>query len=151
MGVVKRFTIPGRPVPGVRMTRRGAFTKRDAKRYLIYKGNVGWSAKAAGVRMTDKKLVVVIDVFLCGGTIGDWDNYAKSICDGLNGVAWIDDKQVIDGRCRVNECSSKKDERAEVMIREVESIEDAKRLLGTVGYPYPACVGCDKLPTETGK
>jgi Holliday junction resolvase RusA-like endonuclease len=27
----------------------------------------------------------------------DWDNYAK-VCDALNAVVWIDDKQVIDGR-----------------------------------------------------
>jgi Holliday junction resolvase RusA-like endonuclease len=27
----------------------------------------------------------------------DWDNYAK-VCDALNGVVWIDDKQVIEGR-----------------------------------------------------
>jgi Holliday junction resolvase RusA-like endonuclease len=26
----------------------------------------------------------------------DWDNYAK-VCDALNSVVWIDDKQVIDG------------------------------------------------------
>lgn len=28
------------------------------------------------------------------GLRGDVDNYVKSILDGLNGVAWIDDKQV---------------------------------------------------------
>jgi len=27
----------------------------------------------------------------------DWDNYAK-VCDALNGVVWVDDKQVIGGR-----------------------------------------------------
>jgi Holliday junction resolvase RusA-like endonuclease len=27
----------------------------------------------------------------------DWDNFAKS-CDALNGVVWVDDKQVVDGR-----------------------------------------------------
>jgi Holliday junction resolvase RusA-like endonuclease len=27
---------------------------------------------------------------------GDLDNYVKTVMDGLNGVAWVDDKQVID-------------------------------------------------------
>jgi len=26
----------------------------------------------------------------------DWDNLAKSVCDGLNGVAWQDDGQIAD-------------------------------------------------------
>lgn len=27
----------------------------------------------------------------------DWDNIGKIVCDGLNGVAWHDDKQIVDG------------------------------------------------------
>lgn len=27
----------------------------------------------------------------------DWDNIGKIVCDGLNGVAWHDDKQIFDG------------------------------------------------------
>lgn len=26
---------------------------------------------------------------------GDWDNLAKSICDGLNGIAYNDDRQIV--------------------------------------------------------
>jgi Holliday junction resolvase RusA-like endonuclease len=29
---------------------------------------------------------------------GDIDNYAKLVLDGLNGVAWLDDKQIVDLR-----------------------------------------------------
>ena len=29
---------------------------------------------------------------------GDWENYAKSCADALNGVAWHDDAQIVDGR-----------------------------------------------------
>jgi Holliday junction resolvase RusA-like endonuclease len=30
----------------------------------------------------------------------DWDNLGKGICDALTGAIWLDDDQVIDGRCR---------------------------------------------------
>ena len=29
----------------------------------------------------------------------DFDNVAKFVCDALNGVFWIDDKVIVDGRC----------------------------------------------------
>ena len=28
----------------------------------------------------------------------DWDNIGKIVCDAINGVVWIDDRQVCDGR-----------------------------------------------------
>jgi Holliday junction resolvase RusA-like endonuclease len=30
----------------------------------------------------------------------DWDNLGKGISDALTGIAWHDDEQVVDGRCR---------------------------------------------------
>jgi Holliday junction resolvase RusA-like endonuclease len=32
--------------------------------------------------------------------VPDWDNVAKAVCDALNGVVWIDDKQVVDAVVR---------------------------------------------------
>lgn len=29
---------------------------------------------------------------------GDWENHAKSLCDALNGVAYADDAQIVEGR-----------------------------------------------------
>ncbi|MTI82605.1 MAG: RusA family crossover junction endodeoxyribonuclease [Firmicutes bacterium] len=99
------------------MTQRGKYIKPRAQKYLDYKQDVGWAAKAAGVKLTDKKVATEIDVYVAGRA-GDWDNYAKSICDGLNGVAWVDDRQVVDGRVRLHSCR-KVEQRAEVVIREV--------------------------------
>ena len=31
-------------------------------------------------------------------SVPDWDNVSKSICDALNGIAWVDDAQIVDGR-----------------------------------------------------
>ncbi|MFB5664370.1 RusA family crossover junction endodeoxyribonuclease [Alteribacillus sp. HJP-4] len=33
-------------------------------------------------------------IFLCGGNQGDIDNYAKSITDGLNRIAYKDDRPI---------------------------------------------------------
>ena len=33
------------------------------------------------------------------GSKPDFDNFAKSCCDAMNGIVWRDDAQVVDGRC----------------------------------------------------
>lgn len=32
---------------------------------------------------------------------GDWDNYAKSICDACNGILWDDDRHIVSGHVEV--------------------------------------------------
>lgn len=118
MGVVE-LTVPGRPVPAVRMTQRGKFTKPQAKRYLQYKDKVSWAAKAAGIKPLRGKIKIFIAIYLAGGRDGDWDNYAKSICDGLNGIAYRDDQDIIDARVVKVLGVAEKDERAEIKIWEV--------------------------------
>ena len=51
---------------------------------------------------------------------GDLDNYIKSIQDGLNGIAWRDDRQVTRLKAGLFVRAGVK-ERAEVMIQEVRS------------------------------
>jgi len=114
-----KFTVHGRPVPAVRMTQRSMHKNPQAKRYLEYKALVGWTARAAGVRVAKQQVSINIRIYLCGGQIGDWDNYAKSICDGLNGVAWLDDRQVVQGFVARFECATKEEQRVEVVIMEV--------------------------------
>ena len=113
-----KITIPGRPVPAVRMTQRGKYIKGRAQKYLAYKEQVGWCAKVAGVKPTDKKVCIEIRLYISGGIHGDWDNYAKSICDGLNGIAYKDDKQIVSGKVEKVLGVTKAEERAEVIIWE---------------------------------
>ena len=52
------------------------------------------------------------------GRSGDVDNYSKSILDGLNGVAYEDDDQVVELQVRKYKVKRKEEERAEIEIRE---------------------------------
>lgn len=91
-----KITIPGRPVPAVRMTQRSKYKSKQAQRYLNYKDNIGWTAKNAGIRTPIETNVHVMAtaVLHLGTRDMDVDNIGKSVLDGLNGVAWIDDRQV---------------------------------------------------------
>lgn len=127
------FSVPGRPVPAVRMTqnetklmRYGRHPTNKAlqqkydriKRYLDYKEAVAWSAKGAQTPFYDGELTIEINIYTNGVT-GDWDNYGKSICDGLKGVAYKDDRQVKVGRVAIHKCEKGK-ERATVLMAEKE-------------------------------
>lgn len=115
-----RIVIPGRPVPAVRMTQRSKFKSPQAQRYLAYKEQVGWEAKAAGAKPTkmpcEVKAVVYLDI---KKTDMDVDNLAKSLMDGLNKIAWEDDRQVTDLTICKRFVLGPKDERAEIEIREL--------------------------------
>jgi Holliday junction resolvase RusA-like endonuclease len=96
-----KIVIPGRAIAAVRMTQRSKYKDAQAQRYLTYKEQVGWQTKAQlprGFQLFSGDVAVIARVYLLPeGHIGDWDNYAKSICDGLKGVAWNDDAQVWKG------------------------------------------------------
>lgn len=118
------ITVPGRPVPFDRMTGRGKWVRRAAERYLAYKNNVGWAAKAAGVFHPIKGPVEVEAVAYMASAPGrepDIDNLAKSWLDGLNGIVWVDDTQVrrlVVEKVRVK---TKEEERAEITVREIHA------------------------------
>lgn len=81
------FTVPGRPVPAVRMTQRGKWVKRDAGHYLAYKGQIGWAARSAEVKRLDGPVEVEAVAYLYGRREPDVDNLAKAFLDVLTGIA----------------------------------------------------------------
>lgn len=88
------LTVPGRPVPAVRMTQKGKFVKPEAARYLEYKEKVGWIARFGGIKKINGNIAVRCRFYVKGGHMPDIDNLLKSILDSLNGIAWEDDRQI---------------------------------------------------------
>jgi len=94
---VIKIIIPGRPIPYVRMTQRGMYIKKNAQRYLDYKDTIGYIARSKIKAPSDKIIHISVLVYLNGKTTpmgkdGDADNYLKAACDGLNKIAYIDDR-----------------------------------------------------------
>lgn len=113
------FTLPGRPVPAARLTRRALWTPR-AKRHLAHKAAIGWAAKAAGVRLLTGPVRVSCRFYVHGGNVPDSDNCLKAVLDGLQGVAYANDRQVVDARGVRLVAWTRDAERTEVEVGEVE-------------------------------
>lgn len=91
-----KLIIPGRPVPAVRMTQRSKYKSKQAQRYLDYKEQIGWTAKAAGALPRHSPYEVTATVYIDRKKPDmDVDNLAKAFLDGLNTIAWHDDRQVV--------------------------------------------------------
>ncbi len=114
-----KLTIPGRPVPkgrprlGVRGRKAFVYTPPATREYEKI---VGWVAKSLGCRPVEGPVSVSLRVF-CRRKM-DVDNVAKSILDGLNGIAYEDDDQVVELRVRKFKVKNKAEERVEIEIRE---------------------------------
>ncbi len=120
-----KITIPGRPVPkgrprlGVRGRTAYIYTPERTKEY---QNTVGWHARAAvqGDALACP-VAVAIDLYLHGKRRIDVDNCAKSILDGMNGVVYLDDNQVVDLRVRKLRVKNRERQRVEIEVREANS------------------------------
>ena len=85
-----QIVIPGRPVPAVRMTQKGKYISRQAKRYLQYREVVGWYAKGKVKKPLNGMVGIEVFVYWIGNKPGELDNIIKAIQDGCNGIVWND-------------------------------------------------------------
>lgn len=116
------FTVPGRPVPAVRMTTKSMHVNKYAKRYLDYKQQVSWVARShMQEKPTDKPVGVNIAFYLHGGRIGDIDNLYKGVTDALNKIVYEDDRQIKRMGAKILKCEKNK-QRAEVEVFELEAV-----------------------------
>lgn len=95
------FVVPGPPVPcgRARVTRRGyAYVPKRTRDYENRVRRIAQSVFSEPL----KGPIVVHAFFLCHNNMRrDADNLAKSVTDGLNGIAYLDDSQIIDLRAQM--------------------------------------------------
>lgn len=89
-----RFEIPGPPVPKGRPLFDGK-RARTPERTRVYEEAVAWHARAQGWRFTGP-IAVEIALYFGSTPLGDLDNYAKAILDGIQRGGLIED----DGQVR---------------------------------------------------
>lgn len=118
--MILKFTVPGQPVPFQRAGANGK-VRYTPKRYRVYKQLVGLVAQGAKARAKwpmDARYSLHLIAHFGDKIRRDVDNVAKSLMDGLNGIAYADDHQV-------DELSAKKilgatDPRLEVVVEVIE-------------------------------
>lgn len=98
------FVVEGDPVPKGRARvvfdeRGGKFRGVTPARTREYETRVGWALRSAyvGAPLTGP-LVLTLRVFerpRLPQHEADLDNYVKAVGDALNGLAWVDDRQVV--------------------------------------------------------
>lgn len=107
MTEVRAFVVPGSPRGWQRPGSSRGGRRYTPARTRGYERDVAVAALAAGVRPVDGPIAVHIAVHAdhvevsigsCRGKVArpDLDNIAKAVLDGLSGVAYADDAQVVE-------------------------------------------------------
>jgi|10_taG_2_1085330.scaffolds.fasta_scaffold01823_8 crossover junction endodeoxyribonuclease RusA len=98
---MSRIIIPGKPVPKgrPRFTKTGRTYTPKATELFERRVSTVAALQADEIYSGSVELKIWISFpLLVGGTerkrVGDLDNYAKSIADGLNGILYEDDRQI---------------------------------------------------------
>ncbi len=108
-----KLIVPGHVTPKARprVTKKGTYMP---KKYTECLEKIRLFAAQAmeGKEMLTGDLILDVINYRKGG--GDWDNIGGTISDGLEGIVYKRDSQIVDGRVRK---IRSKDERTEVTIR----------------------------------
>lgn len=123
------FEVLGRPRPKERprLGRRGrVFTPARTAACEYALGLVALSARPAGWKM-DCQYSIEMRFSFRGGVLADCDNLAKLVGDGLNGVAWNDDRQVVEMYALRVSCAPGEAEGTRVIVSRVSEPLPAKR------------------------
>lgn len=88
-----QFFIPGKPVPKGR-PRFGHGRAYTPQRTLDWENVVAWTARVACKEPLEGKLFVTLGFHGANGN-ADVDNLAKAVLDGLQGICFANDRQVV--------------------------------------------------------
>lgn len=113
-----KIIIPGRPVPKARPRLGKGGNVYTPEKTKQYEELVAWKTKEVIKEPLTGNVAVYIKVYVKGDVFPDLDNIAKSILDGMNKVAYYDDKQVA---CLVVQRIKSREEKVEVELEEVEA------------------------------
>lgn len=92
------FFVPGEPTPKQSFRAGGKNGGYADPRVKAWQDTVGWQAKESnpGFSLLDVTLHVDLDFFLGNKRRVDLDNLSKGVLDGLKGVLFVDDSQVVE-------------------------------------------------------
>lgn len=98
------------PIEAVAFPRPSSNGKRrfNPPRYTEFKAALGLYARRAmnGLPPLTGAVKITVDVYKkiipTALKFGDWDNHGKAVSDALNGICYIDDKQILDGHVRLH-------------------------------------------------
>lgn len=111
------FTVPGRPVPKQRPRVGKNGNIYIPQKCRVYEKQVGMMARQVFPRPLTGPVALEVKLFFTSRP-GDLDNYVKAISDGLNGIAWQDDRQVVELQASLQKARGSR-ERAEVTVRQI--------------------------------
>jgi Holliday junction resolvase RusA-like endonuclease len=141
VNTVARFTIHGEPAS----KSRPRFSRRNGKVHAYTPEQtkaaeraMGWAFKgvAPGHQIDEFASYGVMAVFFHGtNQRRDVDNMIKLICDGLNGIAWADDSQVVEVAGRRG-YGPREHARTEVLIYEVGRVDRDTALCARCGKEF---------------
>lgn len=94
----------------LRRGQRGVYLTPEAR---AFKDEVALTARLEGLEPLAGGIVVVLDIYRPRRT-GDLDNVIKISLDSLNGVAWFDDRQIVELHAR--RYDDKRNPRLEMVI-----------------------------------